>query len=196
MQSPIWTDELSAEQREEDSPRFVARPLEEVTARIRRFTHPATRLLLSGDGLTTTLLRAWTGADVTVLRAAQHRVPAAETPWGAGKLLGTDGAEAIVRHSVLGGADGADLSRNAVVARPDLCPAARHCLEDTSAPLGPMLQAAGTAYRRSLLDAGRRPWGPCGQPAAYKAYLLWHGERPFAAVFELFNPAVVPADAR
>ncbi|MHC5906293.1 hypothetical protein ACVNF4_20680 [Streptomyces sp. S6] len=192
MQSPIWTDELGVEERVD----LVARTAEEIAVRIGRFTHPATRLLLSADGLTTTLLRAWTRADVTVLRAAQRRVPAAETPWGAGELLGAEGGETVVRHSVLGGPDGSDLSRNVVVARPELCPSAELCLADTSAPLGPMLQRAGTGFRRSLLDAGRRPWGPCGEPAAYKAYLLWHGERPFAAIRELFNPAIVPAAVR
>ncbi|WP_416969980.1 hypothetical protein [Streptomyces sp. 4F14] len=196
MQSPIWTEELDVERRAEDEGALVARTAEDIALRIGRFTHPATRLLLGADGLTTTLLRAWTGTDVTVLRAVQRRVPAAETPWGAGELLGAEGGGRVVRHSVLGGGDGSDLSRNVVVARPELCPSAERCLADTSEPLGPMLQAAGTAFRRSLLDAGLGSWGPCGGPAAYKAYLLWHGDVPFAVIRELFNPAVVPAAVR
>ncbi|PWG12883.1 hypothetical protein DF268_14505 [Streptomyces sp. V2] len=226
MQSPIWTEELDVEERAgEQGARdmgaastagaaftaegaftagaafapvaaFTARTAEDIAVRIGRFAHPATRLLLSADGLTTTLLRAWTGAEVGVLRAAQRRVPVAETPWGAGELLGAGGGERVVRHSVLGGADGSELSRNVVVARPELCPSAERCLADTSAPLGPMLQAAGTGYRRSLLDAGLRSWEPCGEPAAYKTYLLWHGDLPFAVISELFDPAVVPAALR
>ncbi len=99
--------------------------------------------------------------------------------------------ELIVRRSVLTGPDGAELSRNVVVARPGLSAAAEECLTDPDAPIGAALRAAGTAHRRTVLDAGVRDWD--GADAAYKTYLMWHGQQPLAAVTETFDPGVVPA---
>ncbi|MFJ5233849.1 chorismate pyruvate-lyase family protein [Kitasatospora sp. NPDC088391] len=171
---------------------FATRKPAETAVRIGRFAAPPTRMLLSTDGLTTTLLEAWTGAPARIGGADHRRLPAAAAPAGTAALLGAGPEEQlIVRRSVLTGRDGAELSRNVVVARPALDAGADRCLTDTDAPIGAALQASGTAHRRTVLDAGVRDWD--GAPAAYKTYLLWHDRRPLAAVTETFNPAVVPA---
>ncbi|RKE21679.1 chorismate pyruvate-lyase family protein [Streptomyces sp. TLI_171] len=171
---------------------FTARKPAETAVRIGRFAAAPTRMLLSADGLTTTLLEAWTGAPARIGRADHRRLPATDAPAGAAALLRAESDEdLIVRRSVLAGGDGSELSRNVVVARPALSAAAEHCLTDTAAPIGAALHASGTAYRRTVLDAGVRDWD--GAPAAYKTYLMWHGQQPLAAVTETFNPAVVPA---
>jgi chorismate-pyruvate lyase len=176
---------------------FVDRPPSATAARIACFASPSTRMLLSSEGLTTTLLTAWVGTAVRVRWAEHQRVHVGDAPTGAGTLLRLDGdAEVVVRHSVLAARDGRDLSRNVVVARLGLAPRAEECLTDTSVPLGERLHAAGTGYRRSVLDAGRSCWGQSSdRPAAYKTYVLWHGDEPLATICEVFNPEVVPTAA-
>ncbi|MFD8599427.1 hypothetical protein ACFV1L_30935 [Kitasatospora sp. NPDC059646] len=171
---------------------FRAREPAELARRVGAFAAAPTRLLLASDGLTTTLLSAWTGGPVRVAGADHRRVAAAGAPTGAAALLraGAD-EELIVRRSVLAGPDGGELSRNVVVARAGLSAAAEECLTDPGAPIGAALQATGTAHRRTVLDAGVRDWD--GADAAYKTYLMWHGQQPLAAVTETFDPAVVPA---
>ncbi|RKN45599.1 hypothetical protein [Streptomyces hoynatensis] len=175
---------------------FADRPSAVTAARIARFACPATRMLLSSDGLTSTLLAAWLGTTVRVRRAHHRLVRAPQAPLGATALLRAGEAdEFLVRRSVLAAGDGRDLSRNVVVARAGLLGAADRCLADPSALLGETLHAAGTGHRRSVLDAGRRPWDAAGDaPAAYKTYVLWHGETPLVAISELFHPRVVPAE--
>ncbi|MGW4381980.1 hypothetical protein [Kitasatospora sp. NPDC004531] len=172
--------------------RFHAREPAELAERIGAFAEPPTRMLLGADGLTTTLLAAWTRGPVRVGCADHLRVAAAGAPPGAAALLraGAD-EELIVRRSVLTGAGRAELSRNLVVARPALSGAAEQCLTDPGAPIGAALQATGTGYRRTVLDAGVRDWD--GADAAYKTYLMWHGTQPLAVVTETFHPAAVPA---
>ncbi|MFG2696036.1 chorismate pyruvate-lyase family protein [Kitasatospora sp. NPDC048407] len=173
---------------------FLAREPAELAGLIGAFADPPTRILLGADGLTTTLLSAWTRGPVRVGHADHRRVSAAEAPAGAAALLlAGDDEELIVRRSVLTGGDGGELSRNVVVARPVLSATAEQCLTDTAAPIGAALQATGTGYRRTVLDAGVRDWD--GADAAYKTYLMWHGPKPLAAVTETFNPALVPAVA-
>ncbi|MEV4557386.1 hypothetical protein AB0K51_10365 [Kitasatospora sp. NPDC049285] len=171
---------------------FAARRPAETAVRIQAFVAAPTRMLLAADGLTTTLLEAWTGAPARIAQADHRRVRAADAPGGsAGLLECPPEEELLVRRSVLAAGDGTELSRNVVVARPGLSGVAERHLTDTSAPIGPGLHAAGTAYRRTVLDAGVLDWD--GEPAAYKTYLMWHGSWPLAAITEVFNPAVVPA---
>ncbi|MFD7256715.1 hypothetical protein [Streptomyces sp. NPDC059874] len=160
-----------------------------------RFAHTTTRLLLGSDGLTTPLLEAWVGSAVSVRRMSHRLVRASEAPEGAADLLQVASDEILLeRRSVLASSSGVDLSRNVVVARPGLSAAAERCLTDGSATIGRMLQAAGTGHRRTIVEVGLDIWG--GEPAAYKTYLLWHGEQPLATITELFNPEVVPAALR
>ncbi|MFD7643651.1 chorismate pyruvate-lyase family protein [Kitasatospora sp. NPDC059795] len=172
--------------------RLRVREPAELAERIGAFAEPATRILLGADGLTTTLLAAWTGAPVRVGCADHRRVAAAGAPAGAAALLrAAADEELIVRRSVLTGPADAELSRNLVVARPVLSAAAEQCLTDPAAPIGAALQASGTGLRRTVLDAGVRDWD--GADAAYKTYLMWHGTQPLAVVTETFDPAAVPA---
>ncbi|MDT0342000.1 hypothetical protein [Streptomyces litchfieldiae] len=165
--------------------------------RIRGFASPLTRMLLSSDGLTTTLLESLAGESLHLHCLAQLRAPAHETGDGVPALLRIDrGGEVLVRYSATTRHDGQALSVNHVVARVGLSPALEPCLTSTSIPLGPALHAAGTGHRRTLLDAGRRHWhgeGGLSRPACYKTYLLWHGDDPLALINELFNPGAVPA---
>ncbi|WP_049576865.1 hypothetical protein [Streptomyces sp. SBT349] len=165
--------------------------------RIRRFESPLTRMLLSSDGLTTTLLESMAGESLHLHCLAQLRVPARETGDGVPALLRIDGGgKVLVRYSATTRPTGEALSVNHVVARLGLSPGIQACLTSTSIPLGPALHAAGTGHRRTLLDAGRRLWrgeGGLTRTACYKTYLVWHGEEPLALINELFNPGTVPA---
>ncbi|MGA4544059.1 hypothetical protein ACPA54_29130 [Uniformispora flossi] len=167
----------------------------EVPARIGRFASAATRLLLGGDGLTTSLLEAWVGGPVAVRQADHRNVRSAEAPPGADELLDADADETlVVRRSVLASPIGEELSRNLVVARSGLSADVERCLGDPSAPLGAALRDIGIGIRRALVAVGRQRWDE--QAAAYKTYVMWHGTLPFAVIAELYNPAVVPADLR
>ena len=160
-----------------------------------RFAHTSTRLVLGSNGLTTPMLETWVGSEVSV-RGMSHRfVRACDAPAGAAELLQAGFDEVLLeRRSVLESSGGLELSRNVLVARPGLSAAAERCFTDPSAPIGPMLQAAGTGHRRTIVEVGLDTWD--GEPAAYKTYLMWHGEQPLSTVTELFNPEVVPAALR
>ncbi|MFD7082438.1 chorismate pyruvate-lyase family protein [Streptomyces sp. NPDC059918] len=174
---------------------FAATGTGETGEELDRFAHTCTRLLLGTDGLTTPLLEAWVGSAVSVRRMSHRPVSACEAPAGTAELLKAGPDEVLLeRRSVLASSDGTDLSRNVVLARPSLSAAAEQCLTDPTAPIGRMLQAVGTGWRRTIVEVGLHTWG--GVPAAYKAYLLWHDEQPLATITELFNPDVVPAALR
>ncbi|MFR9727948.1 hypothetical protein ACL03H_01885 [Saccharopolyspora sp. MS10] len=152
-------------------------------------------MLLSSDGLTTTLLESRIGRRAHVHRAEHSRTTAAAGPPGAAALLRmTARDELLVRGSVLATDDGRALSVNHVVARTDV-PGADRCLTDDRTPLGFALHAAGTGFRRTVLDVGLRPWPEDpGRPAAFKTYLLWHEDVPAVAIGELFHPDVISAE--
>ncbi|MDT0447095.1 hypothetical protein [Streptomyces johnsoniae] len=165
--------------------------------RVRGFASPVTRMLLSSDGLTTTLLEALAGESLHLHCLAQLRTPAQATGDGVPALLRTDRCgEVLVRYSATTRPGGQALSVNHVVARVGLAPGIEPCLTSRSIPLGPALHAAGTGHRRTLLDVGRRPWQEedgTERTACYKTYLVWHGDDPLALINELFSPAAVPA---
>ncbi|MBB1262084.1 hypothetical protein [Streptomyces alkaliterrae] len=200
------------------------------------FASPLTRMLLSSEGMTTTLLEAWAGRPLRPTAVALERARPAWWPREAELLrVPEDGPELLVRRSRLVTPEGDALSRNRIVACGDMPTELRRVMGDASAPLGPALQAAGTGFRRTLLAAGTDRWAPLenvvpeggarpeaaepeaaepgaaepeaaepgavraeaapppGAGAAFKTYLLWHGEEPFAVVTEVFNPDFVPA---
>ncbi|WP_407560063.1 hypothetical protein [Streptomyces sp. 184] len=161
------------------------------------FRSPLTRMLLSSDGLTTTLLESWAGAALHVGDVTLRFVRPERAPRGAAALLGTDD-DVLVRHSTLTDTRGRMWSWNQVVAGPAGDPALRRCLTDASAPLGPALRAAGAAgMGRTVVRAGLTPWPPePREAAAFRTYRLWCGDDVLAAVHEVFNPAHVPADVR
>ncbi|SOD67621.1 chorismate lyase [Streptomyces zhaozhouensis] len=160
------------------------------------FASPLTRMLLSSEGQTTTLLESLAGESLRLRCLAQLRVPTRQTGEGVAALLGVDeDAGVLVRHTATTRQGGEPLSVNHVVARLDLAPAIEHCLTSTSVPLGRALTEAGTGHRRTLLETGRRPWGQGSddRPACFKTYLVWHGDEPLVLINELFNPSHVPA---
>lgn len=173
-------------------------------AAVGRFRSPLTRMLLGGDGLTTTLLEAWAGSRLRVGDVTVDLVRAERAPHGAAALLSAaaaPGADLLVRHSTLTDARGRLWSWNQVVAAPAGDPALRRCLTDPAAPLGPALRAVGAGLGRTVVRAGVTPW-PAGPPgprpaaAAFRTYRLWCGDEVLAAVREVFNPAHVPAELR
>jgi chorismate-pyruvate lyase len=169
-----------------------------VAERIRDFAAAPTRMLLSSEGLTTTLLEAWTGDPVHMTGVEHHRAGADAVPGETRRRLrAAADCPVLLRRSVTADSRGTPLSANRVTARLDVFAPAESCLTDPAAPLGAALHLAGTGYRRTVVDAGLTAW-PGGQPrsAAFKTYLLWHGDLPLIAVTEVFNPAVVPADVR
>ncbi|WP_147472716.1 hypothetical protein [Streptomyces triticirhizae] len=162
----------------------------------RDFASPLTRILLSSEGQTTTLLESMSGESLRLRCLAQLRVPARQTGEGVAGLLGVhEEAGVLVRHTATTRQGGEPLSVNHVVARLDLEPAIEHCLTSTSVPLGRALTKAGTGHRRTLLETGRRRWGQGGddRAACYKTYLVWHRDEPLVLINELFNPSFVPA---
>ncbi|MDT0267213.1 hypothetical protein RM844_13045 [Streptomyces sp. DSM 44915] len=168
------------------------RPLEHT----RGFASPLTRIVLSSEGQTTTLLESMSGESLRLRCLAQLRVTARETGEGVAALLRTpEDTGVLVRHTATTRTCGEPLSVNHVVARLDLEPAIEHCLTSTSVPLGRALTEAGTGHRRTLLETGRRPWGQGGdnRPACFKTYLVWHRDLPLVLINELFNPSYVPA---
>ncbi|MCX5389619.1 chorismate pyruvate-lyase family protein [Streptomyces sp. NPDC006482] len=174
---------------------FAVRGATETREELDSFAHTTTRLLLGSDGLTTPLLEAWVGSAVSVRRMSHRLVRACDAPVAAVDLLEASWDEILLeRRSVLASSGGVDLSRNVIVARSGVSAAVERCLTDGSATIGRMLQAAGTGHRRTIVGVGLGTWG--GEPAAYKTYLLWHGEQPLATITELFNPEIVPAALR
>ncbi|UED85180.1 hypothetical protein [Streptomyces profundus] len=176
--------------------RAVAAARERPLARTRGFASPLTRMLLSSEGQTTTLLESLSGESLRLRFLAQLRVTARQTGEGVAALLRTGEDDGVlVRHTATVRAGDEPLSVNHVVARLDLAPAIEHCLTSTSIPLGRALTEAGTGHRRTLLDTGRRRWEQDGdrRTACYKTYLVWHGDEPLVLINELFNPLFVPA---
>ncbi|GHF42354.1 chorismate-pyruvate lyase [Amycolatopsis bartoniae] len=154
----------------------------------RRFHSAATRLLLSGDGLTTTMLEAWArGPMCLVSRNCRLAFP---VPPDAEELLRVRDRPVLVRESALADPGGRIWSVNSVVANLDLNATAARCFTGAE-PLGAALKAAGVACRRTMVRAGRRPWS--GEPAAFRTYVLWFEDQPLAAIRETFNPALVDA---
>jgi chorismate-pyruvate lyase len=177
---------------------LVFRRSAEIMKPVSLFVSPATRMLLSSEGLTTTLLGALVGGRVRVRHAECRRVPGGAAPAGAAALLGAgDESELLVRGSLLSAAGdgyGPTLSRNLVVARLEKCAGLERCLTDATVPLGEALHGMGTGHRRTVLDVGCRPWPEAvGRLAAFKTYVLWHHDDPVLAINELFNPDLVPA---
>ncbi|MFW6691882.1 FAD-dependent monooxygenase [Streptomyces sp. MAR4 CNX-425] len=132
-------------------------------AAVARFRSPLTRMLLGGDGLTTTLLESWAGSRLRVGDVSLRFVRPERAPRGAAALLGAAAAadtDLLVRHSTLTDAHGRLWSWNQVVAGPARAvdPAVRRCLTDGSAPLGPALRAAGARLGRAVVRAGVTPW--------------------------------------
>ncbi|MDT0317589.1 hypothetical protein [Streptomyces millisiae] len=175
---------------------FDVAPDADPTPAIARFASPLTRILLSSEGLTTTLLAALTAVRPRLRPVHQGRLPAAEAAPGAAELLRAGArTEVLTRHSLSLGHQDRALSVNHVVIRLDLLPRLAERLSVSALPLGAVLWAMGTGHRRTVLAAGHRAWphDPEVGPGCFKTYVLWHDDEPLAAVTETFNPAVVPA---
>ncbi|CAL9662183.1 hypothetical protein SUDANB145_07036 [Streptomyces sp. enrichment culture] len=164
----------------------------ERTDAIARFASPATRLLLAGDGLTTTSLQAWARAPLTVGTLEWQVRGDRDTPIAMAPAVLGGPDRVVVRSSTLVDPAGTVWSANVVVGRLDVDARTTACLQGAG-PLGPELHRAGVSGHRSLLDIGRMPW-PLVRgtaPAAYRICLLRHGAEPLGVVREIFNPALV-----
>lgn len=156
------------------------------------FACPATRLLLAGDGLTTTSLEAWARAPLRIGTLECRVRGGRDAPVAPAAAVLGDRDRFLVRGSTLADPAGTVWSANDVVARLDLDERITACLRGTAA-LGPALHRVGVRGRRSLLAVGRTPWplAPAPVAAAYRVCLLRHGTEPLAVVREIFNPALI-----
>ncbi|MEU3253649.1 hypothetical protein [Streptomyces sp. NPDC006997] len=162
-----------------------------------RFVSPATRHLLTTEGLTTALLESRAGGPMRMAHVGHRVVPPDQAPAEAVTLLG-GGGPLVVRDSLIAGPARRVWSANQVVGRLDLSAEAAACLRG-DALLGFALRAAGIGRRRTLVEVGRCPWplavpkGPV-PPAAFRRYVIWHGDdEALAVVREVFNPSLVEA---
>ncbi|MEU3771911.1 hypothetical protein AB0F11_01595 [Streptomyces sp. NPDC032472] len=157
-------------------------------------TAGATRMLLSSDGSTTTLLEALLDERLAVRVDTQGPVPAGQLYPRAAQALGLKrGEEAIERRSALLAPDGSVVSVNVVVfaAPPDGWSGSA----DDDAPLGRRLREAGTRQHRRILSSGLAEWPGevAHQTCAYKEYVISCGDESQLYVHEKFNPAFVAA---
>ncbi|MEV3859957.1 hypothetical protein AB0J38_37325 [Streptomyces sp. NPDC050095] len=157
----------------------------------------ATRMLLSSDGSTTTLLEALLDCSLAVRVHSQGPVQAESLYPRARRELGLDvGDMAVERHSALLAPAGDVVSVNVVsYAAP---PSGWSGSSSDSAPLGRRLREAGTKQHRRILASGISEWpgDDAHQPCAYKEYIIACEDGAQLYVLEKFNPAFVTADTR
>ncbi|MQY20502.1 hypothetical protein [Nocardia macrotermitis] len=168
-------------------PGFRANP----AAQIERFHHPATRILLASEGLTTTALEHLVGCGLNVRVSTQDEIPAAALPAfvaTALRLRTTD--RVVIRHSRLVTPE-RTISINYVAAPAQSTDA--NGLADLDTPIGHGLIARGLTQRRRIMWAGTRTW-PDGRPCAARAYVMSLGGRPVSWIREAFDPDVIRAE--
>ncbi|MBO1337164.1 hypothetical protein [Streptomyces sp. VRA16 Mangrove soil] len=157
----------------------------------------ATRMLLSSDGSTTTLLEALLDCSLTVRVHSQGPVQAQSLYPRARLELGlAPGDTAVERHSALLAPSDDVVSVNVVsYAAP---PSGWSGSSADSAPLGRRLREAGTKQHRRILSSGISEWpgDDAHQPCAYKEYIIACEDGSQLYVMEKFNPAFVAADTR
>jgi 3-deoxy-D-arabino-heptulosonate 7-phosphate (DAHP) synthase class II len=159
---------------------------------VARFTHPMTRMLLAGDGLTTPALEALVGSALQVRVLRQDVVCADAVTGVVGAALAPDeGAEVVVRRSCLVDAESVPASLNYVVAVRHR--AAEWGIQSSVDPIGPRLVARGAAQQRQLLWAGTARWLD-GRACAAKAYVIRVHTEPLCYIRECFNPDLIAAD--
>ncbi|MFE6025832.1 hypothetical protein [Streptomyces niveus] len=136
------------------------------------FSSAATRMLLSGDGMTTPLLQALVHGPLRARADGVRTVGPAVLPPGIGEALRPD-----IRDNCL-------LRRSRLLT-----------VTDPSQPVGFALAEAEVVLRRRIVHVGRATW-PDGTPCAVKTYTLDSDGRPLLCIRELFNPFIVDAAVR
>ncbi|MFF3322704.1 hypothetical protein [Streptomyces sp. NPDC002889] len=154
----------------------------------------ATRMLLAGDGSTTTLLEALLNCPLSVRVDAQGPVPAHVLDSRAVRALGlAAGEQAVLRHSALLTPGGDVVSVNTVAFT--VQPSGWSASASDSTPLGQRLREAGSKQHRTILTSGLAEWpgDDRHQPCAFKEYVISCADGSRIYVFEKFNPAYVSA---
>ncbi|MET9555599.1 chorismate pyruvate-lyase family protein [Streptomyces sp. NPDC006645] len=160
------------------------------------FSSAATRILLSGDGMTTPLLQALVHGPLRARAEGVRTVRPAALPPGIDEALRPDiGDHCLLRRSRLLTVTGQTVSENTVVARSGVDPRVDKAVTDPSQPIGFTLAEAEVVLRRRIVHVGRAMW-PDGTPCAVKTYTLDSDGRPLLYIRELFNPAVVDVSVR
>ncbi|MEY9930475.1 chorismate-pyruvate lyase [Catenulispora sp. GP43] len=163
------------------------------------FSAPATRMILANGGLTTPLLEAVAGCELTTQVDSCVLVEAAELREEPRDALAGPEPEAQaywLRHSRLLTDTGEPVSENIVTARSDLDPAIDRAVQDADHPIGYAMTEAGLALTRRTLHVGSTAW-PHGraprQRCATKSYILEISGLPALHIQELYSPAYFPS---
>lgn len=160
------------------------------------FSSAATRMLLSGDGLTTPLLQALVHGPLRARADGVRTVGPGVLPPGIGEALRPDIRDkCLLRRSRLLTVTGQTVSENTVAARSGVDPRVDRAVTDRSQPIGFALAEAEVVLRRRIVHVGRATW-PDGTPCAVKTYTLDSDGRPLLCIRELFNPFIVDATVR
>lgn len=163
------------------------------------FSAPATRMILANGGLTTPLLQAVAGGELTPRVDGCTAVPARELPPTSRHVLAVHGAQTCwLRHSRLLTEAGAPISENVVTARSGVHPAIDAAVQDERHPIGYAMAAAGLVLTRRTLHVGSAEWlhrGGSPERCATKSYLLELSGRPALHIQELYSPAYFPPDS-
>ncbi|MEV0151885.1 MULTISPECIES: chorismate pyruvate-lyase family protein [unclassified Nonomuraea] len=159
-----------------------------------------TRILLSHDGSTTTLLASLLEEPVRVRVVLQAQRPAATALSPAARVRMDASADdtMIVRRSNLVRPTGAAISANKVVLDP--ChPLAADVITGCDIPLGYLLAGQRVEQRRELLARGVRrwSWGPpdsAGQSrvSVWRSYIIVISGSPAFYIEEVFHPDLIP----
>ncbi|MEY9904693.1 chorismate-pyruvate lyase [Catenulispora sp. MAP12-49] len=163
------------------------------------FSAPATRMILANGGLTTPLLEAVAGCELTTQVDSCVLVDAAELREEPRDALTADGSGPRafwLRHSRLLTDTGEPVSENIVTARSDLDPAIDHAVQDAENPIGYAMAEAGLALTRRTLHVGSTAWphsGASREQCATKSYLLELSGLPALHIQELYSPAFFPS---
>jgi 3-deoxy-7-phosphoheptulonate synthase len=161
------------------------------------FADPRTRMLLSSDGSTTRLLDAAVGSPMRVEVRSQYVAASRDLPSAVCRALRlAPGAGALVRRSALRDEHGRCVSVNTVTASCHEDPRLGPVVTDTTRPLGRDLARLG--LRRHPLAVDRTVWPEDDrrQMAARKTYLVLDGDQPVLHISEIYNPEVIPPQAR
>jgi 3-deoxy-D-arabino-heptulosonate 7-phosphate (DAHP) synthase class II len=156
------------------------------------FASPLTRMLLTGDGLTTPVLEAALGPALRVRVLRQDSVSAKQIPDGiAGDLRLVSGNQVVVRRACLVDSGMTPVSVNLVIAAVNATTAKG--IDNVDTPIGYSLIAPGVSQRRRILRAGLARW-PDGRECVAKAYIVALDDEPVCYIRECFNPSLIPTD--
>ncbi|WP_405588957.1 hypothetical protein [Streptomyces sp. NBC_01190] len=156
---------------------------------------PETRMLLTSDGSTTTLLEALVGEELFIRVSSQEQRLALDFPAETAVFPGlSEGSVLLARSSQLRTRRGDLVSDNLVLA-PIGGTALGGLMDDRQAPLGRGMVRLGMSQSRRLISVGLDRWqgeSGSGHICARKTYTMMENGRPVMYIAERFNPVYAP----